>query len=369
VETITVKPKTTLPAKFYRDADHYARETEHFFGRRWVCVGRTDEIPEPGDFVRKELLNESLLVVRGKDQKIRTFFNSCRHRGTQLCQEEKGKFKGAIQCPYHAWTYSMEGKLTGAPHMNETPGFKMEDWPLHQAPTEVWEGNLFVYLGRDAEPPSLSKQLGPMEHKFDNWRMDELRLGKRIVYDIQANWKLIIQNYSECLHCPVVHPALAKLSPYLSGNNDPAEDSMLGGRMSLHEGIKTMTMSGATEREFLPGLDDEQKRHVYYYALLPNLLLSTHPDYVVTYTIWPLAYNRTRVICEFHFHPDELKKPGFTAEDAAEFWDLTNRQDWEVSEWSQKGFESRAYTPGPYSHREGLLYDLDRIVTAELGLN
>ncbi len=356
--------KTTLPAKYYADKSHFTKEVEHFFGKRWVCVGRVDEVSEVGSFVQKKLLNESLLVVRGKDEKIRAFYNLCRHRGTQLCQESEGKFLGSLQCPYHAWTYNLEGKLTGAPLMDKTPGFASEDWPLHQAQLEVWEGHLFVHLGKNPKP--LHEQLGVMATRFTNWHMGDLRLGKRIVYDIKANWKLIIQNYSECLHCPVIHPALAKLSPYLSGDNEPAEENMLGGRMSLYDGISTMTMSGKSNRALLPHLNDDEKRHVFYYALLPNLLLSPHPDYVMTHTLWPISNDETKVICEFHFHPDELNKPNFSCEDAIEFWDLTNRQDWEVSEWSQKGIESRAYTPGPYSHREGLLHDLDKIILSEL---
>ncbi len=358
------KIHTTLPAKYYNDPDHFKKETEHFFANRWTCVGRADEVPLAGDFVKKELLGESLLVVRGKDSKVRTFYNICRHRGTQLCQKDKGKFLGSIQCPYHAWTYNLEGKLSGAPHMSETKGFLQDDWPLHQALTEIWEGNVFISLSKN--PMSLGDQLGEMETKFANWRMGDLRLGKRIVYDIKANWKLIVQNYSECLHCPVIHPALAKLSNYLSGDNDPAEGSMLGGKMSLAQGCSTMTLSGKSARLPLPHLTENEKRHVYYYALLPNLLLSPHPDYVMTHTIWPLAFNQTQVICEFHFLPEEMAKPGFSAEDAVEFWDLTNKQDWEVSEWSQKGLQSRAYSPGPYSHRESLLHDLDCIVSREL---
>lgn len=356
---------TTLPAKFYADKTYYQKEAEHFFGQRWVCLGREEEVSEPGQFVQKKLLNESLLLVRGKDTRVRAFYNLCRHRGTQVCQKENGKFLGSIQCPYHAWTYNLEGKLTGAPLMNETPGFNAEEWPLHQAACEVWEGHVFVNMAK--EPRPLLSQLGEMATKFENWHMADLRVAHRIVYDIKANWKLIIQNYSECLHCPVIHPALAKLSPYLSGNNDPADDNLLGGSMTLYDGVRTMTMSGQTTRADLPHLSEKQKRHVYYYALLPNLLLSPHPDFVMTHLLLPLDNDRTQVINEYLFHPDQMAQADFSPADVVEFWDLTNRQDWEVSEWSQKGLESRAYSPGPYSHREGLLHDLDKIILSELG--
>jgi Rieske 2Fe-2S family protein len=179
---------------------------------------------------------------------------------------------------------------------------------------------------------------------------------------VAANWKLIIQNYSECLHCPVIHPALQKLSHYLSGENEPPHRSFLGGRMVLREGIQTMTMDGSTKRRLLPGLSADERRHVYYYAVLPNLLLSLHPDYVMTHALWPKSADETEVICEFLFHPEELARADFDADDVVAFWDLTNRQDWYVSELSQRGIASRAYEPGPYSHRETLLYGLDDIV-------
>ena len=197
--------------------------------------------------------------------------------------------------------------------------------------------------------------------------MADLKFHKRIVYDVKANWKLIIQNYSECLHCPVIHPALQRLSHYMTGDNDPATPTWLGGRMELRPDVGTMSRDGRLRRAPLPGLDTDRRRHVYYYALLPNLLLSLHPDYVMTHLLWPKACDRTEVWCDWHFHPREFEDPAFDPADAIDFWDETNREDWRVSELSQLGIASRAYTPGPYSSREGLLWDLDRIVEARLG--
>jgi Rieske 2Fe-2S family protein len=194
--------------------------------------------------------------------------------------------------------------------------------------------------------------------------MQDLRLGHRITYDVKANWKLIIQNYNECLHCPNLHPALNKLSHYLSGENEPLQSAYMGGRMDLRPGVETLTMTGKCERAPLPGLSPEDTRRVYYYAIFPNMLLSLHPDYMMVHTLWPVAPDRTINICEWHFHPAEMARPGFSPDDAVEFWDLTNRQDWHVCELSQAGISSRAYTPGPYSNREDLLYAFDRMIIA-----
>jgi Rieske 2Fe-2S family protein len=152
----------------------------------------------------------------------------------------------------------------------------------------------------------------------------------------------------------------------MSGDNEPPRPTYLGGSMELRHGVKTLSLDGQTSRAPLPGLAPEERRRIYYYALLPNLLLNLHPDYMLTFQIWPLAVDRTEVVCEWHFHPDEMSKPGFEAKDAVEFWDLTNRQDWELSDMAQQGISTLGYRPGPYSNREELLLGLDRFVLDRL---
>ncbi len=355
------KENLTLPAKYYIDPEYFKRELEAVFAKKWMCVGRADQLPKPGSYFLAEIAGESLIMTRGEDGKIRSLYNVCRHRGTRLCDEHQGSFSGRIQCPYHAWTYGLDGRLVAAPHMNDLAGFSLEKYPLQQALCDTWDGHIFVNLSGDAAP--LRDQLGPMQEKFRAWKAEDLRLGKRILYSIKANWKLIIQNYSECLHCPVIHPTLKKLSHYMSGDNEPASPFYLGGSMDLNADVKTMTVSGQSQRAILPDLDETERRKVYYYFVFPNLLLSFHPDYLMTHTLWPRSEGHTDVICEFHFHKDEISKSGFTAEDAAEFWDGVNREDWRVSELSQLGLKSRAYRPGPYSNRETLLHGLDVILT------
>jgi phenylpropionate dioxygenase-like ring-hydroxylating dioxygenase large terminal subunit len=351
---------TTLPARYYVDGDYFTREMERLFRRMWICAGRSQEIAKPGQFVLRDVVGESVIVTRAPDGRAHAFHNVCRHRGTRLCTESSGAFAGSIQCPYHAWTYALDGRLLGAPHMDEVPHFRKDDYPLHHVHAEEWDGHVFLNLS-DAPPP-LAVQLDELPAKFRAWRMQDLRLGHRIIYDVKANWKLIIQNYNECLHCPNLHPALNKLSHYLSGENEPLRATYMGGRMDLRPGVETLSMDGSCPRAFLPGLSAEDRRRVYYYAIFPNMLLSLHPDYMMVHTLWPVAPDRTINVCEWHFQPAELAKPGFTASDVIDFWDMTNRQDWHVCELSQAGISSRAYTPGPYSNREDLLYAFDKMI-------
>ncbi len=356
----------TLPAKYYTDPAIFEREREVFFRRMWVAVGRLEEIAAPGAYHACDVAGDSIIVLRPTaGDEVRAFYNVCRHRGTRLCSEPSGRLNGSIQCPYHAWTYDYDGRLVGAPHMDGSPGFDRAAYPLRSIAAAVWDGHVFVRLAPGGA--ALAEHLVGLPAKFAPWGMGALRRAARIVYDVKANWKLVIQNYNECLHCPNLHPALNRLSHYLSGENEPLQPTYMGGRMDLGDGVATMSMDGTCPREPLPGVSPDDRRHVYYYSIFPNLLLAPHPDYVLVHTLWPEAPDRTRVVCQWLAHPDEIARPGFDLSDATEFWDTTNRQDWHVCELAQAGISSRGYTPGPYSNREELLYAFDQWVVAALG--
>jgi Rieske 2Fe-2S family protein len=350
----------SLPARYYIDPEYYRIELERFFCSMWVHVGRSAEIGNPGDFLVHDVAGESMIVVRRDDGGISAYYNVCPHRGTRLTDKASGRFGATIQCPYHAWTFDLNGCLSGAPQMDRAIGFRREDYPLHDAALDLWAGHIFLNMARDPVP--LVQQLGGLPERFRCWGMENLRPAARVVYDVAANWKLIVHNYSECLHCPGVHPALQKLTHYLSGENEPADAGFLGGRMRLRDGVDTMSFDGRLHKACLPGLPADDCRYVYFYAALPNLLLSLHPDYVVTHTLWPRGVDRTEIVCEWLFHPDAISEPGFSPDDAVAFWDLTNRQDWHVCEQMQLGLKSRAYRPGPYSHREELLHGFDQLI-------
>jgi glycine betaine catabolism A len=351
----------TLPGRYFTEARRFAAEMEHFYFGQWICVGREDRVAHAGDFFVCEVAGESIIVTRASDACVKAFFNVCRHRGTRMCTAAEGMFEGRIRCPYHGWTYGLDGRLIGAPHMDQ-PGFSRADYPLHDVRAETWAGHIFLNFKGNADP--IAEKLAALTEKFRGWCMEDLLLHKRITYDVKANWKLIVLNYNECLHCPVLHPALNRLTDYLGADNEPASPAYIGGAMGFRNGAETMSVDGLRRRDYLPGLNHAERRMVCYYAIYPNLLLSLHPDYVMTHTLWPRSADRTDIVCEWHFHPAELEKPTFTADDVIEFWDTTNREDWHISELSQLGISSRAYTPGPYSTREGLLHAFDQVIVS-----
>ena len=353
----------TLPQRYFISPEVFAQELEKIFSRQWILVGHQSQIARPGDYFVSEVSGESLIVVRDKRGEIHGFYNVCRHRGSRLIENRNGQLSAAIQCPYHAWTYAFDGRLIGAPHMDDVPGFNKTEYSLHPVNVGLWEGFIFVNLA-DASAQrggyiSLNEWFVPLTGKFSRWNLPALRPAKRIEYDVRANWKLIFQNYSECYHCPGVHPELSKISPYDSSENDLTEGPFLGGLMRIASD-KSLTMSGRTCALPVGDFGNEDFRFVFYYSIFPNMLLSLHPDYVMVHQLQPQSPERTLILCDWFFHPEAFERQDFRPEDAIEFWDMVNRQDWHVCELSQQGIASRTYQPGPYSSRESIPAAWDR---------
>jgi Rieske 2Fe-2S family protein len=348
----------TLAAEWYRSPEVFARESERVFAREWICVGRLEQLAQPGDYFVADVAGESLIIVRDSATDVHAFYNVCRHRGTRMCETVRGHFSGSIQCPYHAWTYGLGGSLKVARNMADVEGFSIDDFPLHQARIASWEGFIFVCLSPAS--PAFEEAYAPLLHRFKRWGIADLRTAAVIQYDLRCNWKLIFQNYSECYHCPLVHPQLDKLSPSDSGRNDLDEGPFLGGYSEFRRHGASLSMSGASDRPPIGEVDGADLDRVYYYTIFPSMLLSLHPDYVMVHYARPLAANHTAIDCAFLFDPKTMSRPDFDPSDAVDFWDLTNRQDWHVNELTQKGVESRAYTPGIYANAEGLLAAFDR---------
>src|SRR5690606_16130230 len=196
----------TLPREAFTSQEVFAREQERIFARLWNCVGRAAQLERPGDYMLCEVAGESLIVLRDRHGALRAYFNLCRHRGARLCMEPSGRFSETIQCPYHAWTWTTDGRLIGAPHMQDVQGFDKGDYPLIEAAIAEWEGFLFVNIAPDPVP--FEQAWAPLLGRFARHGLPALRPAHRTVYDVAANWKLVFQNYSECLHCPTIHPEL-----------------------------------------------------------------------------------------------------------------------------------------------------------------
>ena len=352
----------TIPSAWYTDPRFHALDRDAIFATTWQQVADTHQLAQPGDHVIADVAGEPIIVVRGKDGALRAFFNVCRHRGGPLAM--KDGTADMLICKYHGWTYRLDGMLRGVPHFNRVELFDKRDYGLTPVHLAVWEGLVFVNLGERPKP--LETYLKDIRERVAPTRIGKLTFARRIEYDVRANWKLIFENYSECYHCPLVHPALSKLTPYDSAENDLCEGPFLGGFMPITKG-HSLTMSGNACAPPVGDIKAGDHHRVFYYSIFPNLLLSLHPDYVMVHQAWPQSPARTILFCDWFFHPDAFGRPDFHPDDAVEFWDMTNRQDWHVCELSQQGIASRAYQPGPYSPRESIPAAWDREYLRALG--
>jgi len=358
----------------------FAREQARIFAHEWFCAGREEDLSNPGDWRVVDVSGESVLVVRNKSGELRAHYNVCRHRGARLCATRQSADwnvsitggvmpGGTIRCPYHQWTYSLDGELLGAPFLKDGDDFCRSDFSLYPVALDRWGG--FYFLKLDAKsassnhPDSLRAQLGPAIQRTIRYPLQELRLGHTISYDVAANWKIVAENFNECYHCGGVHPELCEVVP----------DFKQGGGSNLNweegiphrEGAYTFSKSGQTNRAPFPGLNDAERVRHKGELCFPNLMLSLACDHVAAFVLWPRAANLTRIDCNFLFHPDEIAKPRFDPMDAVEFWDLVNRQDWAICERVQQGISSRVHQFGYYAPMEDPSLDIRDYVTARLG--
>jgi Rieske 2Fe-2S family protein len=349
----------TLPARVYHDPAVFAFEVEAWLRKEWLFVCREEDLPEAGSYIRQEILGDSIIIVRGNDGAIRAFYNVCRHRGSMIVQEPAGKV-GGFSCPYHAWTYDLQGRLRQPKHTDELVNFSCEANGLLSVFVRTWAGCVFINL--DPDPKSFDEHLGDFPRHFDRFNLHELRRAERMEYDVKANWKALVENYSECYHCPGVHPLLNHITPANLGGGISLTGSgqWSGGSMVMTSDYETLSTDGYLHgRPVMPSMTEQDLKHVYYCWIWPNMLFSLHPDFLMTHQVWPVDAGRSIVICELFFHPTAMERTDFDPSGPAEFWDITNREDWHVCELQQLGTKMRAYTPGRYAANEGMVHEFD----------
>ena len=345
----------TLAGNYYRDPKILEREFERIFFRSWLLAGRQEQVSDAGDYFTFELGAESVLIVRGRDGVLRAFYNVCRHRGARLCAAGAGRFEAAIRCRYHAWSYTLDGALRAVPHLPDQANFPKQAFSLYPVAVEVWEGFVFLRLDPGGEP--LLAQLGALPERARPYPLASLRVGARAERRVEANWKILVENYMECYHCPGVHPELADLVPlYRTGEVDASGSEP----PEYREGAVTSTLGGTTQRPIFAGLRDLARQRYHAELVLPNLLLYLFPDYVCARSLWPSSPTRTRIVSEWLFEPETQAQPDFDASDAVEFMNLLGGQDWQVCEAVQQGVVSRAHRHGVMLAQESEVAEVTR---------
>jgi phenylpropionate dioxygenase-like ring-hydroxylating dioxygenase large terminal subunit len=305
-------------------------------------------------------VGESILLTSDAHGQLHGAYNVCRHRGSQVrpVTDETTRVAcpaSALRCPYHSWTYGLDGRLMHAPHTDLT-GLDVDSFRLDPVAVEAWGGFVFVHLTPERAGP-LQEDVERVGKALGNYGLGELVTGATLTYEVAANYKVLLENYNECYHCGPVHPELSRLVPsFAGGGSDLAWEDGIPHR----EGAWTFTMSGTTSRAPLPGLTEaERTRHKGELAY-PNLLLSASADHVAAFVLRPRGVDRTQVTCSLLFDADEAATEGFAPADAVELWDLVNKQDWAICESVQRGMSSRSYRHGWFAPMEDDSLDIRR---------
>jgi Rieske 2Fe-2S family protein len=303
-------------------------------------------------------------LMRGDDGVVRAFANACRHRNHELLPCGSGTVnRSVVVCPYHAWTYRLDGSLRKAPRFDAADGFGVGTFGLVELPSAEWHG--LVFVNPSGTGGEFAAHVEGLERIVAPYEVERLVTRGRHDYVVAANWKVLTENYQECYHCSVIHPELCAASPPRSGENyHHPPGAWVGGWMEIREGFETMSLDGKSSAGPLRGLDESRRRIVDYIAVFPNVLVSLHPDYVMTHVLTPLSHDRTRIVCEWHFAPEDAARAGFDPSFAVDFWDVTNRQDWLACESVQRGLSSPHAVPGPLSESEDGVYQYVTMVAA-----
>jgi Rieske 2Fe-2S family protein len=354
---------TMLPAAAYTAAEVLSWERRRLFAGTWTCLGREADLvrEDSGRAITQRAVvvgDVPVVLTFPSDGSVRAFANTCRHRGHEILPAEATDRRRALLCPYHAWNYSLDGSLVAAPGFRDLDGFQQQDFGLAPLPVSVGRGWVFVNASGDG--PSFPDHIGALDSLVAPYRPERLTRLARHDYEVAANWKVIVENFHECYHCPLIHPELCQVSPPASGRNYDLPGAWVGGSMNLRDGAVTMSLDGGSAG---PPIDGVDQRVVLYLGLFPNLLISLHPDYVMTHLLTPVGPAHTAVDCSWYF-VDERTDPGY----AVEFWDVTNRQDWSACESVQRGLSSPHFRPGPFAPNEDAVHQwVTMVARAYLG--
>jgi glycine betaine catabolism A len=359
-EIIALEP--SLPREAYWDSAHYAREQEAIFWDQWFYAGRADQLDGVGAYRVLDVAGESVILVRGDDG-LHAHLNFCRHRGSRLLCGE-GIVRGSIRCPYHSWAYAIDGRLVASPFVPED-AVPAESRRLRRVGVEEWQGFVFVHCSPDralSSGATLAEQLGPSAARVARYPLGALKVARSLRYEVEANWKVLLENYNECYHCAGVHPELCRVVPAFKQRGGAELDWERG--IPHREGAWTFTADGTSGRAPFAGLDEDEKVRHKGELIYPNFMLSLAADHVAAFSLWPRGPAATTIVCDFLFHPDEIAKPAFDPDDVVEFWDLVNRQDWQICESVQAGMRSRAFRHGYYAPMEDASLDIRRYLAS-----
>ncbi len=384
------KPGHSLDQRFYTDPEIYDLEIEKIVNRNWILAGHASQLPESGDFKVLNVAQESAIIVRGKDGKLKGFANVCRHRGSLVCLEEQGH-ADKFMCPYHGWMYDIDGNLTAARNMKDD--FDMSTHGLKSVSIGEIYGLIFVCF--DDNPPSLEGAIRDLEEPMGMYDFENLKLAAQKSYAIPANWKLSIENYQECYHCAAAHPEYALMHTmmlddekrerasghmyermeacgikdiYIDHVDSAARPGEIGfgfARTAMFSKFKTGSQGGQPVAPLLGGITGYDGGQADL-SFGPFSFLLAYNDHVVCYVFTPVDHNNSN--CEIYWlvRGDAEEGKDYDVDELTWLWDVTTMADKEIIVNNSKGVHSKYYEPGPFSGMEDLEQIYIEWILAEL---
>ena len=365
----------SLAQPFYNDPHLFRADLEEVFYKEWIFVGMTSEVATKGDYFTVEIGQNPILVVRDAEGGIQAFHNVCRHRGSTICTEHRGKAANLV-CPYHQWTYDLKGNLLYAgTEMGD--GFDMKQHGLKKAHCKVAGGFIFVSLAKQP-PADFEEFLATLDEYMEPYDMENTKIAVESNIVEEANWKLVLENNRECYHCAGSHPELLNTLLEWDDTNDPRASAEFleqynrqaaewdaegiphqhqdfGGlrnrivRMPLKEGAVAMTLDGKNGCDKLLGRIKNRELGSMRILHLPNSWNHMQSDHCIVFRVLPISAQKTLVTTKWLVHKDAVEGVDYDPERLRLVWDATNDQDRILAERNQKGINSVAYQPGPYS--------------------
>ena len=353
--SLLTETKPTLPAAWYFDEGQYAKELQAIWYRDWVCVGRHEEIARRGDYKVVGIGSQQIIVATGDDGQVVAYHNTCRHRGAALCTKSRGHFaNGRIICPYHTWTYSLNGRLVATPTRLETDDFDTRNYSLYAVKIDCWGGFLFVNLSPEPEK-SLAEFLGNEAEQLSNWPLADMQSVRQEQIKLNCNWKIFWENYCECYHCPRVHPELCKIVPVyrkglLNDGDDPEWSAELcagDGRPRIESGLSTWSLDGSSALPWIEGLSaEERKTGMTFASFTASMYIVGHTDYVRSVRMLPTGPESAELVVDWLLMPGVKESHADEIEKMLVLGRLVVEQDGKICEINQRGLHSLQHQQG-----------------------
>jgi Rieske 2Fe-2S family protein len=355
VQRLDMRYSTALPREYYVSKDIYEKEVDKIFSRQWTFVGHVSELPKIGDYFIQEFAGESVVVVREAADKINGYLNVCRHRGHSLCAAPRGNIRKFV-CPYHYWSYGLDGALKNAPGAPDGAVFNYQDWPLHRVGIEDFQGFLFAYFGTD-EAPRLGEKFAAARGELERLNTPALKEIHRESYELNCNWKTLLENYLECYHCQGSHQTLCKTMDLeaMYAGTDEWQDPYFTGPVPLRPGLKTVSLNGEIVSRPLGAFASVVDLPTGYgsgFGVVPTLTRGiVHIDHAVVHALRPIDVGRVRWETRWYVRDDAVEGVDYDRENVIAVWTATNKEDIALCENAYRGVRSRRFRPGPLDNK------------------